>query len=134
MREEIRQIWRFSQSQEEVWEYLTRPELLELWLAKMDFRPVVGHRFHLQGKDGCLIDCEVREVQPFTRLAYSWRTTSVKDQQPFDSLVVWTLVPDADGTELRLVHNGFVAAEDRERHHAGWTMLIGRVLELCEGA
>ena len=59
MPSEIRQTWRFSRSQEEVWEYLTRPELLELWLAKMDFRPVVGHRFSVHGKDGCLIDCEI---------------------------------------------------------------------------
>src|SRR6185312_6363567 len=133
MPSEIRQTWRFSRSQEEVWEYLTKPELLELWLGKMDFRPVVGHRFSVHGKDGCLIDCEVLEGRPFSRLAYSWRTASVLDRRPFDSLVVWTLVPDADGTELRLVHNGFVAAEDTAGHHAGWALCVGRIVERLKG-
>src|ERR1700761_3938625 len=126
MQGEIKQTRRFTRSAQEVWDYLTKPALLKLWLAKTDFQPVVGHRFHMDGKDGCLIDCEVVEVQPFTKLSYSWRTTSKKDHQPFDSLVVWTLVPHADGTELRLVHSGFVAAEDHSGHNAGWTMLVGQ--------
>ncbi|HEV2478659.1 MAG TPA: SRPBCC domain-containing protein [Puia sp.] len=133
MPSEIKQTWRFSRSQEEVWEYLTRPELLALWLAKMDFEPVVGHRFHVHGKDGCLIECEVLEVRPFSRLAYSWRTASVVDRKSFDSMVVWTLVPDADGTELRLVHNGFAQAEDHAGHHTGWALCVGRVVEMLKG-
>jgi uncharacterized protein YndB with AHSA1/START domain len=133
MPSEIRQTWRFSQSQEEVWEYLTRPELLELWLAKMDFQPVLGHRFSLQGKDDSLIDCEVVEVRPFSRLAYSWRTASRVDGKSFDSMVLWTLVPDADGTELRLVHNGFVQADDHAGHHSGWTFCVGRMAAMLKG-
>lgn len=132
MHGEIKQTWRFSRSREEVWEYLTKPELLELWLAKTDFQPVVGHQFHLDGKDGCKIDCIVVEVKPFTRLSYSWRTTSIKDHKLFDSMVVWTLHPDADGTELRLLHSGFVAAEDQAQHNAGWTLLVNRIAELLK--
>ena len=135
MQGEIKQTWRFSRPQREVWDYLTKPELLELWLAKTDFQPVVGHRFQMDGKDGCVIDCRVVEVQPFTKLSYSWRTVSKKDHQPFDSLVVWTLVPHTDGTELRLVHSGFVSAEDHTGHNAGWTLLVGqRMAELLNAA
>jgi uncharacterized protein YndB with AHSA1/START domain len=135
MQREIKQTWRFSRSQQEVWEYLTKPELLELWLAKTDFQPVVGHRFHMDGKDGCLIDCEVLEIKPFAKLCYSWRTSSKRDHRPFDSLVVWTLVPHADGTELHLVHSGFVAAEDHSGHNAGWTLLVGhKMAELLKPA
>jgi len=134
MHGEIKQTWRFSRSQEEVWEYLTKPELLELWLAKTNFRPQVGHRFHLHGKDGCHIDCEVVEVKPFTRLSYSWRTTSAKDHKPFDSMVVWTLLPDADGTELRLLHSGFVTAEDQAGHNAGWTTIVNKMSGLLQAS
>ena len=28
-----------------VWEYLTNAELMELWLMKNDFEPVIGHEF-----------------------------------------------------------------------------------------
>lgn len=133
MQREINQTWRFNRSQKEVWEYLTRPELLELWLAKTDFKPVIGHRFHMQGKDGCLIDCQVLEVQPFSRLVYSWRTNSVVDHKAFDSTVMWTLIPDAGGTELRLLHSGFAAAEDHAGHNAGWTLLAGRMAKLLKG-
>src|SRR6201996_5650417 len=134
MQGEIKQTWVFSRGVQEVWDYLTKPELLELWLAKMDFHPAVGHRFQLDGKDGCLIECEVVEVQPLKKLSYSWRTTSKKDDRPFDSLVVWTLVPHTDGTELRLVHSGFVANEDHMAHTAGWTRLVGnKMAELLNG-
>ena len=85
MQKEINHTWHFNQSPEEVWEYLTKPELLEQWLAKTDFQPVVGHKFRLEGKEGCLEFCEVLEVKPFTRLSYSWQYASVVDKKRFDS-------------------------------------------------
>jgi uncharacterized protein YndB with AHSA1/START domain len=44
MQEEIKRTWHFSHPPHEVWEYLTKPELLEQWLGKTDFQPIVGHR------------------------------------------------------------------------------------------
>src|SRR5580704_15289513 len=99
MEKEIKQTWHFNQSPEEVWEYLTNPELLEQWLMKNDFKPVVGHKFSFispRGEScetGGVSYCEVLEINPFTRVSYSWRTNSVKDGKPYDSKVVWTLNP-----------------------------------------
>ncbi len=45
MQKEIKHTWHFSQSPQEVWEYLTKPELMEQWLGKTDFQPIVGHKF-----------------------------------------------------------------------------------------
>ena len=45
MQREIKQTWQFTQSPQEVWEYLTQPELLEQWLGETDFQPIVGHKF-----------------------------------------------------------------------------------------
>ena len=76
MQKEIKQTWHFNQSPQEVWEYLTRPELIEQWLMKTDFQPIVGHKFRFIG--GCNDEgntaayCEVLEVRPFTKLSYSW--------------------------------------------------------------
>jgi len=127
MQKEIRHSWYFNRSPEEVWEYLTKPELLEQWLMETDFQPVVGHKFRFT----CSVInyCEVLEVVPFTRLSYSWQVGSVNDGQPFNSKVVWTLVPKGNGTELQLVHDGFTALEDRAGHDKGWMACGDRLVE-----
>ena len=122
MQKEIKQTWHFSQSPQEVWEYLTKPELLEQWLGKSDFQPIVGYKFRFISPYGNDSYCEVLEVKPFTRLSYSWQKNSAKDNKPFNSKIVWTLVPKENGTELQLVHNGFTALEDITAHENGWNI------------
>ena len=41
---------------EKIWRALTQPHLIEEWLMKNDFKPVVGHRFNLRGDWGG-VDC-----------------------------------------------------------------------------
>lgn len=130
MQKEIKQTRQFSQSPEEVWEYLTKPELLEQWLGKTDFEPVIGHKFRFISPYGNHCYCEVLEVKPVTRLSYSWQKISAKDNKPFNSKVMWTLVPTEDGTELQLVHNGFAALEDVTAHETGWNTCLKQMEEL----
>lgn len=54
-----------------VWEYLTNSELMQLWLMKNDFQPVVGHDFQFKTNplpnfnfDG-IVYCKVLEVIPY---------------------------------------------------------------------
>ena len=42
---------------EKIWRALTQPHLIEEWLMKNDFNPVVGHRFKLRGDWGGVLDC-----------------------------------------------------------------------------
>jgi uncharacterized protein YndB with AHSA1/START domain len=56
----------------------------------------------------------VLEVKPFTKLIYSWLYNSANTK------VEWTLVPKGNGTELQLVHSGFVILEDLNLHNGGW--------------
>ncbi len=130
MQKEIKQVWHFSQSPQEVWEYLTKPELMEQWLAKTDFQLIVGSKFRFTDKSGKMVYCEVLEIKPFTKLSYLWRFSSANDNNLFDSKVVWTLIPEGDGTELQLVHNGFTALEDYTAYNNGWTRLETRLTEL----
>ena len=37
---------------EKVWRALTQPQLIEEWLMKNDFKPLVGHTFKLSGDLG----------------------------------------------------------------------------------
>ena len=126
MQKEIRRTWSFSRSPQEVWEYLTRPELIELWLTKTDFQPIAGHKFHFVDKSGKIIYCEVLEVNPFTRLSYSWQYSSANGDDRLDSKVVWTLIPNENGTELQLLHHSFSFLEDLTAHRNGWNICLSR--------
>ncbi|MBS1686078.1 MAG: SRPBCC domain-containing protein [Bacteroidetes bacterium] len=136
MQKAIHQTWFFERTPQEVWEYLTDAALLEQWLMKNDFKPVVGHKFSflsVRGKDcetGGVSYCEVREVTPYSRLQYSWRTNALSDGQPYDSMVTWTLAPTTKGTKLELLHDGFATAADRDGHEHGWSLFGTKLVEL----
>lgn len=87
-----------------VWRALTDRDVLAQWLLPNSFEPHVGHRFHFvkpdPGSAGEVIECEVVDLEPPIRLAYTWQTAS--DRAP--SVVTWTLQPVPGGTRLRLSH------------------------------
>ncbi len=135
MQKDIQQTWFFQQSPNEVWEYLTKPELIELWLMKTDFKPVAGYKFRFTfiPKPGSpyegLVNCEVLEVKPFTRLSYSWNGKTQDKSRSFYSTVVWTLLPKNNGTELQLQHNGLEFLDDIISHTSGWKNCLQRLEE-----
>jgi uncharacterized protein YndB with AHSA1/START domain len=132
MEKEIKQTWQFNQPAKEVWEYLTRPELIEQWLMKTDFKPLVGHLFTFSytPKPGSpydgTVNCEVLEVKPFTRLSYTWNGGLTNSVRTFNSTIVWTLVSKGSGTELQLNHSGFTVLEDVLAHTSGWKACLQR--------
>ena len=136
MQQDIKQTWFFQQSPGEVWEYLTKPELIEQWLMKTDFQPIAGHkfRFTFNAKPGTtyegVVHCEVLEVKPFTKLSYSWKGGTQDKSRTFDSKVIWTLVLKNNGTELQLQHNGFTLLDDVLAHTSGWTSLGKKLQDL----
>ena len=72
---------------EKIWRALTEPHLIEEWLMKNDFQPVLDHKFNLRGDWGA-VDCQVLEVEPPRTLAYSWAAHGL------ETIVTWT--SDAD--------------------------------------
>ena len=135
MEKKIKQAWFFQQSPGEVWEYLTRPELIEQWLMKSDFQPILGHkfRFTFQAKPDSqyegVVHGEVLEVLPLTRLSYSWNGRTQDKSRKFTSIVVWSLVPKDNGTELQLQHDGFEMIDDILIHTNGWKNCFMRLEE-----
>jgi uncharacterized protein YndB with AHSA1/START domain len=85
---------------EKVWRALTQPHLIEEWLMKNDFQPVVGHGFNLRGDWGA-VDCKVMAVEPNKTLSYTWAAMGL------ESVVIWTLTPSGTGTHLRMEQSGF---------------------------
>ena len=95
---------------EKIWRALTQPHLLEEWLMKNDFNPVVGHRFNLRADWGT-VDCQVLAVEPNKTLSYAWGAYDLK------SVVTWTLTPTSTGTRLRMEQTGF--RPDQQQYYQG---------------
>ncbi len=108
-----------------IWRALTDPGLIGEWLMKTEFRPVLGHRFAFTADWGS-IDCELREIEPERRLAYSW------DAGDLRSIVTWTLTPTGGGTRLRMEQTGF--RREHPRYYggakAGWPRFLDALEEL----
>jgi uncharacterized protein YndB with AHSA1/START domain len=129
MPKDIHYVWKFQQPPQELWRYLTDPVLLKQWLMENDFQPRVGHEFMFRarprvklGFDG-KVYCRVLEVDEPRKLVYSWRGGPGKGKITLDSVVTWTLVPEAGGTRLELVHTGFAGFKNFIGHltmKAGW--------------
>jgi uncharacterized protein YndB with AHSA1/START domain len=114
----------FAFPPEKLWRALTQPHLIEDWLMKNDFKPVVGHGFTLRGDWGS-VDCEVRTLEPNRSLSYSW------DAMGLESVVTWTLTPSATGTLLRMEQAGFKPDQERAYQGAkfGWTKFFASLEE-----
>jgi uncharacterized protein YndB with AHSA1/START domain len=97
---------------EKIWRALTQPHLIEEWLMKNDFKPVVDHRFHLHADWGA-VDCQVLTVEPNKTLSYTWASYGLK------SVVTWTLTPTDTGTRLRMEQSGF--RTDQQQAYQGAT-------------
>lgn len=120
MQKEIKHTFYFAQSPEEVWAYLTNPQLMEQWLMPSDFKPIVGHHFRFTNPNNTFVVCEVLEVKPFANLAYIWKNDWAATKTPYTSKVSWTLTPIDSGTQLLLVHTGFELFKDLLAHSNGW--------------
>jgi uncharacterized protein YndB with AHSA1/START domain len=95
---------------EKIWRALTQGPLIEEWLMKNDFKPVVGHRFNLRADWG-VVDCQVLAVEPSKTLSYTWGAYGLK------SVVTWTLTPSSAGTHLRMEQSGF--PPDQPQYYQG---------------
>ena len=68
-----------------------------------------------------------QEIEPGKRIVFTWGWESGMDLAPGASTVTITLEPDADGTSLRLVHEG-LTAEQAAAHAEGWNHYLDRLL------
>jgi uncharacterized protein YndB with AHSA1/START domain len=112
-------------SPDKIWRALTQPHLIEEWLMKGDFAPVVDHRFQFRADWGA-VDCQVLEVEPNKTLSYTWSAYGL------ESVVTWTLTPTATGTHLRMEQSGFRPDQQQAYHgaQAGWPRFFASLEEV----
>jgi uncharacterized protein YndB with AHSA1/START domain len=114
---------------EKIWRALTQPHLIEEWLMKNDFKPVVGHRFSLRGEWGGVLDCEVLAIEPNRTLSYTWNFAHGDAAYNLKSVVTFTLTPTSTGTRLRMEQLGF-RPDQKQAYggaHAGWQQFFAKL-------
>ena len=107
---------------EKIWRALTQPHLIEEWLMKSDFKPVIDRRFKFTADWGA-VECQVLEVEPYRTLSYTWGAYGL------ESVVTWTLTPTSTGTSLRMEQSGF-QPEQRQAYagaKAGWPGFLAKL-------
>ncbi|MDQ2721459.1 MAG: SRPBCC domain-containing protein [Bacteroidota bacterium] len=138
MQKEIKHTFFFPHPTEIVWDYLTKPELLSQWLMENDIQPIVGHEFQFRSKPALEIEfdgivyCEILKVVPFKQLSYSWKCSPANGTFKIDTVVMWTLGPKDNGTELNLHQTGFKEKENDLFYMAmynGWTKQVEKFLQ-----
>jgi uncharacterized protein YndB with AHSA1/START domain len=112
---------------EKVWRALTQPHLIEAWLMKNDFKPVVDHRFTLSADWGA-VDCQVTAVEPSKTLSYTWAAYGL------ESVVTWTLTATSTGTHLRMEQLGFRPDQQQAYQGAqyGWQKFFANLEQVLE--
>jgi uncharacterized protein YndB with AHSA1/START domain len=90
---------------ERVWHALTDPAAVAQWLMPNNFEPKLGHKFQFRTKprpgfDG-VVQCEVTQLDPPRRLAYSWAGGGL------GTSVTFALERVPEGTRLIFDHIGF---------------------------
>jgi uncharacterized protein YndB with AHSA1/START domain len=123
----------FAFPPEKIWRALTQPHLIEEWLMKNDFMPVVGHRFNLRRAPkpdvNIVVDCQVLVVEPNKSLSYTWGALGL------ESVVTWTLTPTSSGTHLRMEQSGF-RSDQRQAYggaRMGWQQFFANLEQVVAG-
>jgi uncharacterized protein YndB with AHSA1/START domain len=123
---------------EKIWRALTQTPLIEEWLMKNDFQPVVGLRFNFRAEPmpqwNGVTDCEVLIVEPNRRLSYSWNASGDEAVNGLKTVVTWTLTPAEGGTQV-LEQSGFRPEDERFYQGAGygWQKMIAGLERVAAG-
>jgi uncharacterized protein YndB with AHSA1/START domain len=120
---------------ETVFSYFTDPAKLVLWMgsqATLDPRP--GGVFRIGfGEEAAALGAFV-ELEPAQRIVFTWGWEARWFQMPPQSTTVEVLlVPDGEGTIVRLAHSRLPAGASGF-HRAGWRHYLGRLAIAARGA
>ena len=120
-----------------VWRALTDPALLAEWLLPVidhQLEPEAGFTFMAPpqpGWDG-IVDCRYIEIEPHSKLRFTWVVGDPQTDFYIDTVVTFTLTPTGAGTRLNLEQSGFKPDQKRAFGGAryGWRMMGERLAEL----
>lgn len=117
----------------QVWEHLTRSDLLADWLGSGEVASEVGGPVELRS-GGPVIRGTVRDYDPARLLSYSWTVFLPGDDRPVsaESMVQFRLAPDGEATVLTASQTP-VAEELLLPSAAGWHALLDTLAAAVAG-
>lgn len=121
-------------SPEVVFTFFTDSDKYRRWQgqkAELDPRPGGRYRVDMDGTN--VARGEYVEVDPPRRVVFTWGFEGSPVLPPGSSTVEVTLIPDGDGTIVRLRHSGLPDEDSRAQHAAGWQLYTQRLVAEAGG-
>jgi uncharacterized protein YndB with AHSA1/START domain len=116
-----------------VFAYLTDSDRWARWQGQSAvIEPTPGGRFVMNLANGPSAAGEFVAVEPDRRIVFTWGWVGHPGLPPGSSTVEIELVPDGDGTIVRLTHRD-LPAEERSIHRAGWDHYLPRLAVAATG-
>jgi uncharacterized protein YndB with AHSA1/START domain len=116
-----------------VYGYLTESVKWARWQGESaEIEAVPGGNFRMRMANGMVSEGRFVELVPAERVVFTWGWQGSPSLPPGSSTVKIELVPDEDGTLIRLSHHGLPEA-DRAIHETGWRHHLPRLAVVAEG-
>jgi uncharacterized protein YndB with AHSA1/START domain len=123
---------RIAARPETVFSFFIEPAKLMRWMGTdvtLDPRPGGMCRMNI---NGYITRGEYVEVVPHSRIVFTWGWENEgSTPRPGESTVEVSLIPDGDGTIVRLRHLG-LNAEERVNHGLGWDQFLPGLIAAAE--
>ena len=122
---------------ETVFEFFIDPEKMVQWKGrKADLDPRPGGRYRVEINEQAIARGEYVEIDSPNRVVFTWgwegQESGAHAVPPGTSRVEVDLIPDGDGTLVRLRHLDLPEAA-RPIHGQGWDLYLGRLAAAAEG-
>lgn len=121
--------WYYDRPVAAVWDALTRPEQIALWLAdaEVDLRPGGQYRLLWRGDGDGAMDGRILELDPPRLLVHTWN-----ERDQLESTLRWELTSEGEGCLLRLAHT-FPPGQEAAPFLAGWHDFLYALLAAIDG-
>jgi uncharacterized protein YndB with AHSA1/START domain len=119
-----------------VWELLTDGEMMTHWMGQSAAcDPTPGGSYRIEVVPGQVVAGEYVDIDPQRRLAFTWGWEGNAGHlvPPGSTIVVFDLLPVAQGTLVRLTHQDLPAIGSAGSHSRGWEHYLERLAAVAAG-
>jgi uncharacterized protein YndB with AHSA1/START domain len=106
----------------------------EIGLSVLEFDFCVGGRYRfaylVPGAQTMHVGGTYQSIEPPSKIVFSWNIEPPDEHAGLQSVVIVSIVPDGDGSELHIRHERLTQAGSAERHGAGWRGALDRLATL----
>lgn len=123
-------------SPERVWAFLVDPHKAVRWMGLWaSFDPQPGGHYRVEVNPGRVATGKFVEVEPPHRLIHTWgwEPGSGSPVPPGSTTVAFELIPNGQGTLLRLTHSSLPDPASAASHTRGWEHYLARLAATAAG-